>query len=276
MGNEAELNPTMHLKRWLTGLIIVPVLIYIIGLGPRWLFHLLVLTASLVGLIEYYGLAASDLPKLIRRASYFVTVLIFVVFYMRQFLLIPVIIVLWAFVPMTFFMLSRQSPNQQQTADMSKSVLGPVYIVLPLAMLVMIDLQPNGKLWIFFLLVVIFANDTGAFYLGKLFGKHKLYERISPGKTWEGAIGGLLCGVIAALWFLHILRLHKIDLSVLLLVLALSMVGQIGDLAESMLKRNHGVKDSGKILPGHGGMLDRIDSLLFSIPVLYIFLIWAI
>ena len=266
----------MHLKRWLTGIIIVPVLIYVIGLGPRWLFHLLVLTASLLGLIEYYGLAASDLPKLIRGASYFVTVLIFVVFYTRQFLLAPVIIVLWAFVPLTFFMLSRQSPNQQQTADISKSVLGPVYIVLPLSMLVMIDLQPNGKLWIFFLLVVIFANDTGAFYFGKLFGKHKLYERISPGKTWEGAIGGLLCGVIAALWFLHILRLHKIDLSMLLLVLALCMVGQIGDLAESMLKRNHGVKDSGRILPGHGGMLDRIDSLLFSIPVLYIFLIWSI
>ncbi|MEE9609733.1 MAG: phosphatidate cytidylyltransferase [Desulfatiglandales bacterium] len=266
----------MHLKRWLTGIILVPVLIYIIGFAPRWLFYLLILTASLAGLTEYYGITASDLPKFIRRTSYCITVLIFVVFYMRQFLLVPVIIVLWAFIPMTFFMLRHDSPNQQWTADTGKSVLGPIYIVLPLAMLVLIDLQPNGKLWIFFLLVVIFAGDTGAFYFGRLFGKHKLYERISPGKTWEGAIGGLICGVISAFWFLHILRLHKIDLGMLVLVLALSMMGQIGDLAESMLKRNHAVKDSGKILPGHGGMLDRIDSLLFSIPVLYLFLIWSI
>ncbi len=266
----------MHLKRWLTGIIVVPILIYIIGFGPRWLFYLLVLAASLAGLMEYYAVATSGLPKSVRTASYCMTVLIFVVLYMRQALLAPVVIVLWAFIPMTLFMLSHHSPNPQWTGDIGKSVLGPIYVVLPLAMLVMIDLRPNGTLWIFFLLVVIFAGDTGAFYFGRLFGKHKLYEKISPGKTWEGAVGGLVCSVIAALWFLHILRLHKVDLSMVLLVLALSMAGQIGDLAESMLKRNHGVKDSGKILPGHGGMLDRVDGLLFSIPLLHLFLTFSI
>jgi phosphatidate cytidylyltransferase len=139
----------------------------------------------------------------------------------------------------------------------------------------MIDLQPNGKLWIFFLLVVSFVNDTGAFYFGRLFGKHKLYEAISPGKTWEGGVGGLLCSVIAALWFLQILRLHPINISIVVLVVFLSIASQIGDLAESMLKRSHGLKDSGRILPGHGGLLDRIDGLLFCIPVLYLFLNWS-
>lgn len=265
----------MHLKRWLTGLIATPILIYIIGFGPRSLFCSLLLAASLAGLMEFYAITAVSLPRFLTAASYILTILLFLVFYTRQVLIGPVIIVLWAFVPMTFFMLTRPSPSPQWTAEISKSVLGPIYTVLPLTLLWMIDLQPNGKLWIFFLLIVIFANDTGAFYFGRLFGKHKLYEAITPGKTWEGAVGGLLCSVVAALWFLKILRLHEISLSILALVFALSIVGQIGDLAESMLKRNHGLKDSGKILPGHGGILDRIDGLLFSIPVLYLFLNWS-
>ncbi|MFH1350919.1 MAG: phosphatidate cytidylyltransferase [Pseudomonadota bacterium] len=264
----------MHLKRWLTGIVAAPFLITIIGFGPRWLFYLLLFFVSLFGLIEFYTMVAPQLPKFIRRTNYCLTFLLFVAFYTRQVLLGQVILVLWAFVPMTFFMLTHHSPSQQWTEDISKSALGPIYVGLPLSMLVMIDLHPNGNLWIFFLLAVIFSNDTGAFYFGRLFGRHKLYESISPGKTWEGAVGGVLSSMIVGLWFLHLLRLHKIDVSIVGLILALSIVGQIGDLVESMLKRNHGVKDSGRILPGHGGILDRIDALLFSIPILYIFLIW--
>ena len=274
--SEAELNSQMQIKRWLTAMVAAPTLVYIIGFGPRWLFCILLLVASLAGLIEFYTIAAIDLPKFVRRASHLLTILLFGVFYMRQVLIAPIVIVLWAFVPMTYSMLTRYSLGQQGTGHIGKSVLGPIYIVLPLAMLWLIDLQPNGKLWIFFLLIVVFANDTGGFYFGRLFGKRKLYEAITPGKTWEGAAGGLVCGIIAAVWLLRILRLHQIDLSILVLVLVLSIVSQIGDLAESMLKRNHGVKDSGKILPGHGGILDRIDGLLFSIPILYLFLTWSV
>ena len=99
---------------------------------------------------------------------------------------------------------------------------------------------------------------------------------MSPGKTWEGAIGGGLCSALAAFWFLRIIPLHPLDLSILGLVLFISIVAPIGDLAESMMKRAHGVKDSGKILPGHGGILDRVDGLLFSIPGLYLFLNWSV
>jgi len=266
----------MHAKRWLTGIIAIPVLIYIIGPGPRWLFFGLLSIVSVVGLIEFYGMTASELPKFVRWSCYLLTLLLFATFYMRQVLLAPFIIALWAFVPMTFFLLTHPSPNQQFTSDIGKAVLGPIYVGLPLIMLLMIHLRPNGKLWIFFLLSVIFANDTGAFYFGKFLGRHKLYSAISPNKTWEGAIGGLLSSIIVALLFLRILRFHELNLTIMILVLALSITGQIGDLVESMLKRNHGIKDSGKILPGHGGILDRIDALLFSIPILYIFLTWAL
>ncbi|MCP4682006.1 MAG: phosphatidate cytidylyltransferase, partial [Desulfobacterales bacterium] len=210
----------------------------------------------------------------LRYSIYFLISLLFVVIHQRQILLAHFIIVLFAFVPMSFFMFTRPSPDKQSTGHMSKAVLGPIYIGIPLSMLLHIDkyYPDKGSIWIFFLFVVIFASDTGAFYFGRLFGKHKLYEAISPKKTWEGAIGGVISSIIAALWFLHIFQPHQVTPGILGLVVVLSIVGQIGDLAESMLKRNHGVKDSGGILPGHGGILDRIDGLLFAIPVLYLYL----
>jgi phosphatidate cytidylyltransferase len=135
---------------------------------------------------------------------------------------------------------------------------------------------PNGSYWIFFLLIVTFANDTGAFYFGKSMGRHKLYEAVSPNKTWEGAIGGLLSSLIIAFIFLRIFQLHKLSIYIFILVLIMSIASQLGDLCESMIKRIQGIKDSGNLLPGHGGMLDRIDGLLFSIPVLYFYLNYAI
>lgn len=264
-----------HIKRWLTGIIAIPILIAIIGLEPRWPFHILLFFASIIGLMEFYGITAHDTPRFVRWSGYFLTFLLFVVFSMRQVLLAPIVIVLWAFVPMTFFMVTHAEPSKEWTTYIGKAVLGPIYVGLPLAMLVLIDIRPHGKMWIFFLLTVIFANDTGAFYFGKFFGKYKLYEAVSPNKTWEGAVGGLLCSIIAAFWFMHLLRLRSMGIIVLVLVVALAIMGQIGDLSASMLKRNHGVKDSGKILPGHGGMLDRIDGLLFAIPILYLFLTFS-
>jgi len=266
----------MHLKRWLTGIIAVPVLIYLIGADQRWPFHAFLFIASIAALTEYYSIVASGLPRFVRWSSYLVTTLLFFAFFMRQVLFAPVIFSLWALVPMTYFMLTHPSPDQQWTADMGKAVLGPIYVVMPLAMLVLIDTRPNGDIWIFFLLSVVFANDTGAFYFGRLLGRHKLYEAISPNKTWEGAIGGLFCSFVTAAIFIYVMAVHKLNITIFILVLALTVTAQVGDLAESMLKRYHGVKDSGKILPGHGGLLDRIDSLLFCIPVLYLFLNWII
>ncbi len=119
--------------------------------------------------------------------------------------------------------------------------------------------------------VLIWANDTGAYLTGMTFGSHKLMERISPKKTWEGFFGGLIIAVLAA-WFLAgwlgvVDRIHWVLISVII-----SVAGTYGDLAESMLKRNTGVKDSGTIMPGHGGFLDRFDSAILSFPLVYLFI----
>jgi phosphatidate cytidylyltransferase len=266
----------MHMKRWLTGIIAAPFLIYMIWMGPRWLFYLFLFAAAITALAEFYRMAPSRLPKVVQWFSCFTALLLFLIFAIKQVLLTPIIIGLFAIVPMTFYMLTHPVPDEQWIADMGRAVLGPIYICLPLSMLILIDMRPDGNIWIFFLLIVIFTNDTGAFYSGRLFGRHKLYESVSPNKTWEGAIGGLISSFIAAAIFLYFSRIHGLMLDIFILVLLLSVMAQIGDLVESMLKRIYGIKDSGRILPGHGGMLDRIDALLFSIPVLYIYLTWTI
>jgi len=263
----------MHLKRWLTGIICVPILIFLIGFGPRYLFYILLCAAALVGLWEYFRITAPGLSNYIKWINSALVLMLFVAAYMRQALLLPGIMVLWAFFPMALEVFTFSVENKKETAMLSMAALmGPVYTALPLALLIFIDMRPQGHLWIFFLLTVVFSCDTGAFYFGRTFGKHKLHERVSPGKTWEGAAGGVFCSLLAAMLFVKFIDLHPFNMSLILLIITLAIACQIGDLAESVLKRNRGVKDSGNILPGHGGILDRIDGLLFAIPVLFFYL----
>lgn len=266
----------MHLKRWITGIVAVPILIYLVGFGPRWLFHLLLLLAALQGLIEFCRIACPELPKPIHRALLGLTVLLFLALSLGAFFLLAAVIFLWALVPMTYFMLTYPSCGSGTTEIMGKAVLAPVYVALPLSLLVVIDRFPGGNLWIFFLLAAVFANDTGAFYAGRLFGRHKLHPGVSPGKTWEGTLGGWLATLAAAWVWCVVSGLHPFTWAMAGLASGVAVLGQIGDLAESLLKRSHGVKDSGGILPGHGGILDRVDGLLFAIPLLYVFLTWSV
>lgn len=152
------------------------------------------------------------------------------------------------------------------------AVLGILYVGVPLSTVVSTRTLPGGEFLALFLAVVTWASDTGAYYVGTLWGKHPLMPSISPKKTIEGVLGGLLLAIAAALlahwWFVP--QLSWSD-AVLLGVL-LTIAGLIGDLFESMIKRRTGVKDSGGILPGHGGMLDRIDSLLFTAPTFYYYI----
>jgi phosphatidate cytidylyltransferase len=129
----------------------------------------------------------------------------------------------------------------------------------------------DGTTWIFFLLFIVFSGDVGAFYAGRFFGRHKLSPAISPGKTIEGSVGSLLTSMVVGFGFYSIFLPHLNPLAVLALLACVNPAAQAGDLFESQLKRSAGIKDSGSILPGHGGMLDRIDALLFAAPIAWVF-----
>jgi phosphatidate cytidylyltransferase len=263
----------MHLKRWVTGIIGTAFLVFLLTIDMRWPFYIFLFIAALVGLNEFFNITTKNLPRVLKFSGFLLTLFLFLIIIIKQILLLPVIIFLLAAVPLIFYMLSYGSSEKKWAKeDVEKSVFGPIYICLPIAMLILIDMHPKGNIWIFFLLAVIFANDTGAFYAGKTLGRHKLYKEVSPNKTWEGAFGGLILGLIISAIFLKISRVHALDINIFLLVFVMSVASQSGDLVESMIKRIYGVKDSGSILPGHGGILDRIDGLLFSIPVLYAYL----
>jgi phosphatidate cytidylyltransferase len=146
------------------------------------------------------------------------------------------------------------------------AVLAPIYCGLSISALGFLRDFPRGGWWIVLALVVTWFNDTGGYFAGRLLGKHKMYPRISPSKTWEGALGGAAAttagAVLMKIFFIPELPLY----GAVIIGLGASLIGPLGDLSESMLKRGFGAKDSGKTLPGHGGMLDRIDALLFVSP----------
>ncbi len=178
---------------------------------------------------------------------------------------------------LSIFVLSRFAGNHAIFDIIAKQVLGIVYIPVSLSLLVFIKEFDGGTFWIIWLLIVVFANDTGAFYTGTFFGKRALAPNISPNKTIEGSLGGVAASMVIGFIFC---RLFFNDLSLAFLTIPasflLSIAGQIGDLFESAMKRSSNIKDSGRILPGHGGMLDRIDGLLLAIPVLYVYLVFII
>ncbi len=268
----------MHLKRWLTAIVALPILVYLIGFGPRELFYLFLFLFSLAGLNEFYRLTLPGLPFFIKSVTGVINLLFFAGMYYGDVWLLLGLVSFAVVIPMLLFLFYDPTRGEKYLSETGMLVTGFIYVCLPLAMLMQIDnnlyyLRHGVKgIWIFFLLVITFANDTGAFYSGKFFGKHKLYETVSPKKTWEGSIGGVIFAFAVGIAFFKIFRIHPVNFSAFLLIFLLSFAGQVGDLAESMLKRNFNVKDSGVLLPGHGGVLDRIDSLLFAAPVLFVFL----
>jgi phosphatidate cytidylyltransferase len=164
---------------------------------------------------------------------------------------------------------------QSVIRDLAISLLGLLYIPLLLSHAALLRILPAGRDWIFLVLLVVMASDTLAYFVGRKWGWHRLYEAVSPKKTIEGSLAGLFGAVLGAavskLWFFT--ELSSVD--VLLIGIGVGAFSQLGDLFESLLKRSFGVKDSGGLVPGHGGLLDRLDSLLFAFPVTYYYAMWV-
>jgi phosphatidate cytidylyltransferase len=264
----------MHLKRWITGLIALPFLIFLVYKGGV-LFTILISIAGLVALWEYYRLVfdggVNPITNIILLWGYGINfAIIGATFFVGADLSVSIIgLNLLVVALISLF----QFKTDQTVLDMViKQLQGIIYIPVLLSFLILIREGSSGMIWVYVLLAVIFAGDTGAYYVGSYLGRHKLSPAVSPGKTIEGSIGGLaanlVVGSVGKTFFLSGLPW---GLS-LLFFLSVGIAGQVGDLFESELKRSSGIKDSGGILPGHGGILDRIDALLFAAPVAYIFI----
>jgi phosphatidate cytidylyltransferase len=157
---------------------------------------------------------------------------------------------------------------------MGIALYGILFIAFLLAYVSLIRNMPNGRVWVLFLIITVWAGDIFALLIGSFLGRHKLYPKISPNKTFEGLAGGIVGSIIVALAFSRFFIPNLEMGSCALFAIGLGILGQLGDFTESMVKRSAQVKDSGTLIPGHGGMLDRLDSFLFSAPFLYYSLLY--
>jgi len=181
-------------------------------------------------------------------------------------------IILLLLIPLLFLMANLYSTKEFTLNETARLIFGLMYISIPFVLLNYLNITEgdNNAPLVLMVFILIWVNDTFAFLSGLTFGRHKIFERITPKKTWEGFLGGITATVIAA-WFMHrFVDLTRLNWIILSAIIAITAV--YGDFVESLFKRNANVKDSGNLIPGHGGILDRIDSLLFVFPVVFIYL----
>jgi phosphatidate cytidylyltransferase len=266
------------MKRIITALILIPLVLLLVFLGPKWLITMAVAAVAAMAAWEYLGLAEKTGANPPRIAVLLAILALFAgsSSWPDQTVAILGILSLSLLVYCTF---SR--PVEQMLADSATSIFGLLYTGFTLIAIPALIEQTNGPSLVVFLLCVVWAGDIAALYVGRAWGRHKLAPALSPNKTWEGAAasvaGGLLVtGGLLGLAHLFVTQWDRVWLSYpedvwywLTLAVVVNVAAQVGDLAESALKRSAGVKDSGCLLPGHGGVLDRIDALLVAAPVLW-------
>jgi phosphatidate cytidylyltransferase len=265
--------------RVLTAIVVLPFLIASILVSwLKWLFVGLAGAALVLGLFEFYVLAKRRDLKPDTGAGFLGAIAIFVISLFFSDLALNLLLIQIVLIVLTAGTLVsttlRGAPFDKMIASTGATILGVLYVALLGSHLVSIRIgfsqMLSAHLLSFFFLVLM-GGDTGAYYIGRAFGKHKLAPSISPGKTWEGVIGGIVAAVamatLAHFWFFRELPLKW----ALPLGAVMTIVGLLGDLSESALKRGAGAKDAANILPGHGGILDRLDSLLFNAPLIYYF-----
>ena len=256
-------------KRAITALCGLPIVSLAVWFDkPLPWFTILAALWGVLAVLEFYRLvAAAKVPVLISFGIAWTFVFI-VSPHARDAVTFPII--LTSGIVFSLIWLVLRSHREGAFAGWAWTLAGVLYIGWLLSYLVALRLEAGGS-WVFFALFTTFASDTAAYFIGRAFGKHHLAPHISPHKTWEGAVGGILGAVIIGALFSLPSPIGipvNIWLAVLLAALV-SIFGQFGDLAKSLLKRNAGVKDSGNLLPGHGGVLDRTDSVIFAGVIVY-------
>ena len=194
----------------------------------------------------------------------------------------PLLISLILIASMIYHMVAYERGRDQAGTDFAVTLSAAFYIGWLGSYLISIRSLPEGFWWLLLVLPIVWLADSGAYFIGRSFGKHKLCPRLSPKKTWEGYLGGVLVGTLGAVGLAYLWQLWAgADFSITalqaaLLGLFLSTITTLGDLGESMIKRQSGVKDSSNLIPGHGGVFDRIDSWLWAALIGYYFIIWVV
>lgn len=257
-------------QRTLTGICFVAVLLTCIYFQQDHdTLSILFSLCTVVGLFEFYRMAAKGGEVKSFAFPLVCGVLLYIAFMHYADIacadgFIAYVVALFAMAVAELFM-AEEKPMEH----LAVSILGNLYVAVPFGLLTMLANEPIY--WTFALFILTWVFDTGAYLTGRAFGRHKMFERISPKKTWEGEIGGIVLA-LAAGWIFSVFFEETELWHWLVFAFAVAVSGTMGDLLESMFKREAGVKDSGKLLPGHGGILDRFDSSLFAIPVAYLLL----
>lgn len=274
------------MKRILTAIILIAAVFALIFFGQPWMITLFSAFVAELAAYEYLQLANTGVPSGEGRIPFWWmavgTALLFLATLPNwpleaQFPVLSalaIILFAWNGLRAHSDTLDRVLPGT------AKGIFGLIYVVYPLTLIPLLWKQEDGITLIVFLMVCVWAGDIAALYIGRTFGKHKLSPLLSPNKTWEGTIASVLGSVLAAGLVILIgdqlsargnttLHISEPIWQSLLLAVVLNIAAQLGDLLESAIKRGAGVKDSGSILPGHGGVLDRIDALLLAAPVLW-------
>ena len=295
------------LKRILTAVVLIPIVLLLILRGPFWLVTVVTAAVALITVAEFLQLTRSYGVDPLSRPTYGFVALFFILLMLDtgggkpllstdQFVVAAVFAA--AIAPFLFLTIAmRRADLSSGYPAAAAASFAFVYIALPLGLLVQLRQQYAGAILILYLLLVVWAGDIFAYFAGKAFGKHLMSPRVSPKKTWEGAVASVVASMAIGGSLLYyaapvsetLLRWGLIQrrdglfnlerpaiVPILVLTAILNIAAQLGDLVESLIKRGAGVKDSGSILPGHGGMLDRIDALLFAAPVLWLYAAWRV
>lgn len=272
MPNSSISSP--HVQRVITGVLVALPVLACIVFGPPWTWWLLLTLIMLIGLWEMHGLFFPDpLPSKWRALSYLAAPLFPFAAYQGGLPGLSLALTLFLFAAFSLMLISAPR-DPVELSRIGTLAFTWLYVPYLLSYVLLVGMAPQGRYWIVFVLAIAIAGDSGAYYSGMKAGRHKLYEQVSPKKTIEGAVGGLAASILTGL-LLGLAFLRQVPLAhLLLLSFVLAVAGQLGDLFESMIKRNCGKKDSSGLLPGHGGVLDRLDSILFGFPLAWFFLQW--
>jgi phosphatidate cytidylyltransferase len=296
----ADSGATNLLKRVGTAVILIPIVLVLILWAPVWALAVFAAVVALLAIHEFLKLSESYTVRPFLRPTYIYTAVYFLFIALASGIEKPLVstagfIYATAFAaalaPFIFLTIGMTRASLREALPAAAvSTLAFTYIAMPMGFLVQLRQQWAGAFYVFYLLLIVWAGDIFAYFVGRAIGRHRMSPRVSPRKTWEGAAASIIASVgVGVLIFSHarqisqfFLNLHLIQprdgmltyqnpplLPIMVLSAVINVASQLGDLVESVIKRGADVKDSGALLPGHGGMLDRIDALLFAAPVLW-------